>query len=240
MLSPDEPDQALVDDTSKQDVDSTVTVGAAPKAPRWPGRRTRLIAAGVAGLLLLGGSGGVWARQSETHLLTQLTADFQAGQAQLEAGKALLKTANSQHEVADIDRADADFKAAGKEFQAAKSVVTQNSLVSVGEHLPGISGYLDPRVSAAINLCDMGSSLAAAAIDAGEVDRLLIQPDPNGAKGGAKLVQVLASAQPLVTKAHNDLTAASTSLARVNRSVLPAAQAHLLGTAQDTITKGLA
>ena len=200
-------------------------------------RRTRLIAAVVAAVLVFGISGTAalawYANNSANHLQSSVTNDFDLGQAELEAGKTALLKANTDRSITELDAARAHFKAAEGHFAAASSLLGSNWVINAATNI----SYVGTRIRAADSLSRMGISLSRAALDGVDLDVLFLKPP--GAGGAASLVPIMRQAQPTLTRIRNGLTTAQAAADSTDVGVLSSSQAKQLVRAKDTIRRGL-
>ena len=208
-------------------------------------RRTRrLIAAGIAVVLVAGIGGGSYLvygllKRQVAQLQAALTTDLQAGQRELEAGKTSLTEANTKHDVTLIGQATSDFVAAEAEFRAAGQLADRSLLLRAAEKLPRIGNAAHSQHTAITGIADMGVAISKTGQDLADLDAQLIKP-PSSTQGGRTLLTVLNEVKPSLIEIRSDLTQAQISAGDVDVSVLPASQQATFIKAKDTITSALA
>lgn len=207
-------------------------------------RIRRLIAAGIALVLVAGIGGGAYIaygnlKTQAAQLQASLTADLQAGQSSLEAGKTSLTQANAKRDVSLVTQATAQFAAAEGHFQAAGQLADGSLLLRALERLPVVGNVALSRHTAVTGIANMGIAISQAGQDLAVIDGQLIKPAASG-QGGHTLLSLLKETEPGLAKVRDDLTRAQTSAADVDLHVLPAGQQATFSKARDTIASGLA
>jgi Protein of unknown function (DUF4012) len=210
-------------------------------APRGP----RLIAALLAAILLVGSAtaalGYFVARPWEQQFQASVERDLQAGAAELQLGTDAVRKANQDHNAALLDQALAHFTKSRADFQRASSRVQDEWAIRGGEIVPLIgTGYLKPRVDIVTDVAMMGEALNDAGVETAGVDRQLLAPSDKDLHGGQRLIAVLTSAGPSLTKIRADITRAGTAAGLVDTRLLPAAQQKTFAKAREQIKTGLA
>jgi uncharacterized protein DUF4012 len=213
-----------------------------------PGRRRRrrsrkLLAACIAVLVVAGIGGGsalgfASLKARAEQLQAGLTAELQAGQAELEAGKAGLTQANSKHDVGLVAQAAAHFAAAKVQFLAAGQLADNSRLLHGLEYTPAVGDLAHSRHLAVDGIAGMGAALADAGQELSDLDGQLLKPAGSG-QAGRTFLTVLDQTNASLVKVHADLARAKIAAAQVNVQVVPAAQQATFTKARDTITSAL-
>jgi hypothetical protein len=177
-------------------------------------------------------------RAATDRLQGDVTREFAAGQTELEAGKSLLKKANTDRSATELAQAKAHFNAALPHFAAVRGRVDQSRLLRLAERLPFVAASVKAKHATAAHLSDMGTDLARVALDAAEVDALLISP-PGTAHGGARLLAVLHDVEPLLLPLKADLAAAQAASEQADPQALTPRERAVLTDARATIASGL-
>lgn len=207
-------------------------------------RRGKLVAVGMAVLILAGLAGGIdityaQVKQRADGLQAALTSDLEAGQQELEAGKTSLSEANSKHDVGLVAKAVVHFNAARTDFASAARTADSSHLLRDLEMTPAIMGLVRTRHTAVDGISSMGVALADAGDDVAGLDAQLIKP-PGTGQATHTMLTVLDEAQLSFGKVKADLQRAQTAAASIDLNVVPSGQQATFNKARNTIEAALA
>jgi hypothetical protein len=195
-------------------------------------RLLRFVIAISALVLLAVGLGAValMTRQLEAAISREMVA----GSADLERGFQALRPTDPKLKPQPSE-ALSSFARADGHYRSAKAHAENSRILAILAGTPVVAIYVSPRRHTALDLADMGMSLADAG-SRGADFQMLLATKPSTIDGG-NLITFLKNAGPLITRADADLTRAKATGDEADISVMPEDQRHSLVAARARTAK---